>query len=157
MRVTLSALAALVTFATTSLAAPRQWLVGDGGNGHWYETVCTPGAISWDDARTAAIARGGDLATFTTPAEQPFYANELLFEPGTDGCWQEFGTDTAPHISGPWIGLSHPAGASGAWTWVSGEPYSFKSWYPGQPEAPEGNGTADAQQGTWGALKAIYR
>ena len=50
-------------------AAPVQWSVESGGNGHWYEAVYTGSPtsyISWDDAKAGAEAPGGYLACITS-------------------------------------------------------------------------------------------
>ena len=54
-------------------AAPVQWTVASGGNGHWYEAISSPNT-SWTAARAAAEARGGYLATITSAAENTFVA-----------------------------------------------------------------------------------
>ncbi len=49
-----------------------EWPTKLGGNGHWYEAVLVPEAITWLPASAAATARGGHLATPTSAAENDF-------------------------------------------------------------------------------------
>ena len=63
-------LAVVSSLAISSLAAAQnavEWRVADGGNGHWYEVNLD--YHGWNAARTAALARGGDLASLETNAE----------------------------------------------------------------------------------------
>jgi hypothetical protein len=89
-------------------------------NGHYYQLVTSPGAVTWDEARAAAEASSfngfaGYLATITTPAEQ-----DLL-------------TRTTPDPA--WIGASDTAGS---WQWTSGPeagtPLSYTMWEASQPD-----------------------
>ena len=102
-----------------------QWPVAEGGNGHFYEVVPAPGGITWGNASLAATARGGYLATITSAEE-----NEFVFHLA----------DQDPIMwnggYGPWLGGIQPAGAiepAGGWSWVTGEPFTFQNWAPGQP------------------------
>lgn len=113
---------------------PVLWSMGDGGNGNQYEVVIAgPGGISWEDARLAAEARGGYLATITSQAE-----NDFVYSLIDDAqFWHELNVlGVAAH--GPWIGAfkapedgSLPA-AQG-WQWVTGETFSFANWASGEP------------------------
>jgi hypothetical protein len=104
---------------------PVQWRAEDGGNGHWYQAIPS-GLISWGSARVAAEARGANLATATSAAE-----NLIMFR-----------VSAFPHLwdanfLGPWIGGFQPAGVSepsGGWSWITGEAWTFSKWGPGQPD-----------------------
>ena len=78
-------------------------------NGHSYYR--STGSAFWTDARTACSNMGGYLVTVTSAAE-----NNFIF-----GLWP----------SG-WIGLTDEVN-EGVWRWVTGEPYSYSSWNPGEP------------------------
>ena len=78
-------------------------------NGHSYYR--STGNAFWTDARQACANMGGYLVTVTSAAE-----NNFLF-----GLWP----------SG-WIGLTDEV-VEGQWRWVTGEPYSYSSWNPGEP------------------------
>ncbi len=78
---------------------PFEWAEADGGNGHSYELIDS-GNITWPDAKAAAEARGGYLATITSPKEDAFLKSVFdlgLFEPWF-GLWQN--TDS-PDYSEP--------------------------------------------------------
>lgn len=133
------------------LAAPVEWEVGAGGNGHIYEVVAFPAAIDWDAARSDAQARGGDLVSIGSTEENDFVFG-LIDAPG-------FWVFTGAHSYGPWIGgfqddlLSEPAGG---WAWVDATPFSFAPWASGQPDNSGGNENhahyfvpANARAATW--------
>ena len=77
------------------------------------------GSFTWAQARTDAVARGGDLASFGTSRRWEI-ALEVLGESALD-----------PY-SGLWIGASDDA-AEGAWTWVNSQPFAFTQWAVGRP------------------------
>jgi uncharacterized repeat protein (TIGR02543 family) len=83
------------------------------------------GSYTWDQARTDARSKGGDLASF--PSEDRW--NRALQSLGANP-WDEF--------TGVWIGARDSA-VEGTWTWVSGEAFSFASWGTGRPSATSGN------------------
>ena len=78
-------------------------------NGHSYYR--STGSAFWTDARQACANMGGYLVTVTSAAE-----NNFLFNLWPSG----------------WIGLTDEA-VEGQWRWVTGEPYSYQSWNPGEP------------------------
>ena len=115
--------------AINSNAAPTIWTVGSGGNGHSYEVFAVPGGVTWQNARTAAQAKGGDLATLTSAAENAFVfalADNAIYWNNPNGL------DSA----GPWIGGIQPPGSAepaGGWSWVTGEPFVFTNWSSNSP------------------------
>jgi hypothetical protein len=78
-------------------------------NGHSYYR--STGSMTWTDARQACLNMGGHLVTVTSPAE-----NNFIFNLWPNG----------------WIGLTDEV-VEGQWRWVTGEPYSYSSWNPGEP------------------------
>ena len=78
-------------------------------NGHSYYR--STGSMTWTDARQACANMGGYLVTVTSAAENNFIFN--LWPSG-------------------WIGLTDEV-VEGQWRWVTGEPYSYSSWNPGEP------------------------
>ena len=78
-------------------------------NGHSYYR--STGSAFWLTAKAACEAMGGYLVTVTTAAENNFIFN--LWPSG-------------------WIGLTDEVN-EGVWRWVTGEPYSYSSWNPGEP------------------------
>jgi hypothetical protein len=105
-------------------------------NGHWYQAVRVAGAISWDDARSAAeslthLGLRGHLLTVTSAPEMEFVARTVLstVAPG-DQLWLGGYQDTnAPDY----------VESRGAWRWVTGEPWSYTNWENGQPDNYGGN------------------
>ncbi|MEI7863184.1 MAG: lectin-like protein, partial [Planctomycetota bacterium] len=102
-----------------------QWSGSSGGNGHWYEYVTT--GATWTSARTAALARGGYLATLTSGAENGFVTG---FVPTTSQAW------LGGYQNRSGLSFSEP---SSGWTWGTGEAWSYTNWMPGQPD--DGGGT----------------
>lgn len=112
------------------LADAVQW----NGNGHWYELVEYPaGSVpTWDEAQSDAETRvwlghPGFLATLTSPAENEFVTANIL--------------NVAP-VEHYWIGGRQLPGSgepSGGWEWITGEPWSYKNWAPGEPNNAFGN------------------
>ena len=99
--------------------------MAQGGNGHFYEVVSRPSGITWGDASLAATNRGGYLATITSAEE-----NTFIFNLAT--------VDATVWYSGygPWLGGIQPvesAEPAGGWKWITGEPFTYKNWAPGQP------------------------
>jgi hypothetical protein len=96
-----------------------EWPVSQGGNGHVYEYVRTPGI--WTDANTAAPLRSfrgvaGHLVTITSAAENEI-VRSLRFNPSND--------------LRAWIGLTDAA--EGTFLWGTGEAFLFLGWGAGEP------------------------
>jgi hypothetical protein len=115
--------AALLSLSVGSMALGQQavqWKVSDGGNGHWYQVLANQQTTFWQ-AVCAAAQRGGHLVTVGTSAENAFIRQISL------GHFVHFGAYQDPMAPG-W---SEP---SGGWTWVTGEPWAWSGWCPGQPD-----------------------
>ena len=101
------------------------------------------GSFTWQQARTDALSKGGDLASF--PSEDRW--NRAL---------QNLGADPFEEFTGLWIGASDAA-VEGAWTWVNGESFSFAPWGTGRPSSTTSNtldfaevsGGGGAEIGKW--------
>ncbi len=130
--------ATLVSFTATGLLLflhfPAQqnhagwtcWKVSEGGNGHWYKAVLLFKDVTWSEAERLAQADGGYLATITSAAENNFVFR-LINAP-------QFFSDE--HGTGPALGGCQQDGAhepEGDWSWVTGEPWDFNGWSPGEP------------------------
>ena len=92
-------------------------------NGHFYDWV-DRGGIDFDSARTLAASMSylgtpGHLATITSDTENDFLHNNFDMKAWI-GAFQDFND---PNFSEP----------AGGWTWVTGEPWTFDSWNPGEP------------------------
>jgi hypothetical protein len=115
--------AAVVTLFAASAAHAQQavqWKVSDGGNGHWYQLLINQQTTFWE-AASAATQRGGHLVTVGTNAENAFVRQISL------GHFVHFGAYQDPAVSG-W---AEPAAG---WTWITGEPWRWSGWCPGQPD-----------------------
>lgn len=125
----------LLTATAGAQTGWTQWTTGSGANNHWYLAVYVPGGINWADARTAAQALGGDLATITSAAENTFVfqriANPIF--------WRVVANPT--RIFGPWLGGVQPPGSPeplGGWSWVTGEAWGYTRWANGEPNNYQG-------------------
>jgi Lectin C-type domain len=108
---------ALLLLSASLFGQSNVWSPAQGGNGHYYEVITTPQIISWTDARDAAAAKGGYLATVTSAAEDAFIQNLASNSP-------------------IWLGGFQPAGSSepsGGWRWVTSEPFSYTNWLFSEP------------------------
>jgi hypothetical protein len=114
-------IASMALVATGVFADPVQWLVSEGGNGHYYEAV--DGPMSWNAAAVGAASLEwegclGHLATITSAAEDEF----ILTSVGGRG--------------GFWLGATQQPGSvepDGGWTWITGEAWDYTNWYPDEP------------------------
>jgi len=154
------AVVVLACALTAAQAAPIQWTVASGGNGHVYDVVTAPTDLTWDQAKAAAEAMSwggvsGHLATLTSQAENDFVTGLLSPVPqGHNYCW----------IGGYQPGGPEPAGG---WAWVTGEPWDYTNWSSGEPNNvgdedalqlvdnnPEHQGIGDV--GTWNDHRYDY-
>ncbi len=114
----------IASIPSLSAAAPVQWAVADGGNGHWYDFVTD--FSTWSEARTAALGMSfmgldGYLATITSQEEQDFLSDNWVFD------------------SNYWLGGSDAA-SEGDWLWVDGPEAgqniggsNYENWDTGEP------------------------
>jgi hypothetical protein len=97
-------------------SAPIQWTTASGGNGHFYQRICS-NPTSWANARAAADADDKYLVTITSEEEQTFiHQNFTNATSGGDCCnyWAGgFQPNQAPGQTNPAVG----------WQWVTGEPF----------------------------------
>lgn len=101
------------------LADPLQWQV----NGHFYDVINQN--ISWQGANAAAASMGfngmsGHLVTVTSARENVWLTDT-------------FGANRL-HLH--WLGGFQTTGSpepGGGWGWITGEPWSFTNWWPGEP------------------------
>ncbi|QPN69856.1 hypothetical protein H8F27_15650 [Synechococcus sp. CBW1108] len=91
---------AIVNLIATApaLADLVQWKT----NGHYYEVVVAPEGITWIDARLAAQAKGGYLATLTSRPENLFVWSLIS---GRPNFWTTSSHAGKTDAVGPWIGL----------------------------------------------------
>lgn len=81
-------------------------------NGHYYQVVTT--STNYGAAEIQCELKGAHLATITSQEEQDF----IYSLTGTDDVW---------------LGAEYK---NGAWTWVTGEPFTYTNWKQNQPSNP---------------------
>jgi hypothetical protein len=113
-----------------------RWSSAAGGNNHFY--ALTPSPTNWTSAQSLAVSWGGTLATITSSNEQNFINTTFLA-----GAFEHLPL---------WIGLIDPPAKKGTFSgklgsmevqiglhprvnfqWVTGEPFSYSNWKPGEP------------------------
>jgi len=142
--VLLLASAVLLTAASVVHAEPV-WFEE---TGHYYEAVAEPDGIEWEEARAACEARCGYLATILTGTENEFVF-DLIDDPGF---WF---IDAYNNAIGPWIGGFQPDGSpepNGDWQWLTGEPWGFTNWGPGEPNNFGGSEEDALSYFGWGGI-----
>lgn len=129
-----TALLALASLNPAMAAPAPSERVRWSGNGHLYEVVMVPEGITWLEARAAAKARGGYLATLSSEAENRFVWSLIAGQPRF---WTTSLRQGQSDAVGPWIGLvqrRHQAQEPrGGWEWVNGEPLAYTHWAAGKP------------------------
>lgn len=111
----------IFAITNTVAATPVQWSSSAGGNDHWYEAVYVEELISWNDAKDAAEALGGYLATSTSPGE-----NSFLYDLVNDSQFWIY-VSSRDTYWGPWIGGYWDTYTT-SWSWVTGETWSYAPW-----------------------------
>ena len=93
--------------AALSQSTAVQWTTASGGNGHWYQLELSP--MGWSVARSAALAKGGDLASLETDAEFNWVRVTIPGHPWpSEGC----------HLGG--IQASSSPSPDAGWSWLTG-------------------------------------
>ncbi|MGL4512729.1 MAG: hypothetical protein ACRCT8_06520, partial [Lacipirellulaceae bacterium] len=129
-----------------------EWPVAAGGNGHHYQVVSTflnrvaprVGQLqweltrhyNWDQARQIAERAGGHLATIRSAAENSFVLTLVdSFPRGTIPFTSDAGFLSAIAEFSPFLGAIQDPGNTPAagWRWITGEPFEFADWAPGEP------------------------
>jgi hypothetical protein len=121
-----AALATLLPAQVMPVTPATPWPAGAGGNGHSYQVFYQAGGISWSDANAYAASVGGHLATITSAAENLFVFG-LVMTVASPALWTTI--PSSPGTYGPWLGARRGNG----WRWVTGEPFDYANWDPGEP------------------------
>jgi hypothetical protein len=126
----------LVVFAIQGAnAAPVEWPVSEGGNGHYYQARRPGGRwiIVLEIASQLTYAgMQGHLATLTSAEEDAWVFENVLGPQGIRGTDYHLG-GWAAHMYG------NPGGLDG-WQWLTGQPWDFENWAPGEPNNAGGEG-----------------
>ena len=111
----LFAVSILFGVGTSPLTAQSDWIYNP-TNGHYYKEFIVPGH-NWHNAVAEAENLGGYLACISDATENDWL---LLNFPPRGGQQEAFlgGTDEV---------------TEGVWEWISGEPWSYDNWSPGEP------------------------
>lgn len=136
------ALAGLLVGARPSPAQADPDPVFNPDNGHHYEAIAAPAGIDWDSANAEAEARTfngcqGHLAAVTSLSENAFIVGafpQAAAGPGNRDFYWLGGIQPPPHEV---PGQLDPDPAAG-WEWVTGEPFGFTHWAPGEPNDSSG-------------------
>ncbi|MCB1406016.1 MAG: hypothetical protein KDK01_07065 [Rhodobacteraceae bacterium] len=105
--------------STTFAPAPR------------FELVVVPEGITFDAARRRAESMGGHLATVASADE----LQALFAVANNPAGWS---LEQGRYFIGPWLG-GYRQGSQ--WMWITGEPWGFTAWAPGQPDNYQGRET----------------
>lgn len=116
----------VIVLTGITFAAPVQWRIEDGGNGHWYERV--DAVVTWDAANTTAQSMSylgvqGHLVTLTSAEENAFVFSAVFSAAYTPGTYS-------------WIGgyqINDSSEPAGNWAWVTGETWAYTNWSPIEP------------------------
>lgn len=101
-------------------AAPVQWSIADGGNGHYYDVI-DMNTDTWENYNALASSSShmgmqGHLATVTSSAENAWLV--VTFGASNLNYHLFGGTDM---------------NSEGNWEWVTGEAWSYTNWGGGEP------------------------
>ena len=110
---------AMLTLSQNPLIKGTYWDPAVGGNGHWY-LISSELQLDWSSAADRSHAKGGHLASITSPEENQFL---------TESYEQNSLSLT------PWIGSIRDATVpEESWIWYTGEPVVWTNWSPGNPD-----------------------
>ena len=98
-------------------------------NGHMYQVVDTQ--MNYYEAVAYCSQEGAHLVTITSSAENSFVSSLPPFE------------------SIGWLGATDEA-VEGTWQWVTGEPFSYTNWAPGEPTNAGLDGSPENALSFWG-------
>ena len=90
--------------------------------------------VSWEEANSLCIAKGGHLATITTPDEQQ-QLSRMAEAAGLKYIW--IGGYTSVRNG---MAYGH---------WITGEPFSYTAWFPGEPSRNDLDGTPEFYLMLW--------
>ena len=113
----------IVLAALTVVSAARaqttqavEWKVSEGGNGHWY--LAGNALMTRPEAVALAASRNAYLATAVTAAENAFLTQQGFPSDGTFAYW---------------FGAIRADAGSGAWSWITGEPWDYSNFDASEP------------------------
>ncbi|WP_432736210.1 lectin-like protein [Maridesulfovibrio sp. FT414] len=110
----------LTLLLLTLLAAPAAASTFSFGNSQY--TLVQSSGISWTDAKLAAEAAGGHLATITSAEENNFFKT-TIFNNQQNAYW----------LGAYQTGDNNRKTPTDNWNWVTGEEWSYTDWSPVEP------------------------
>ena len=99
-------------------------------NGHRYDVMVNGEGVAWTDARDRAVSMGGYLACITSAEEDAFVFGLAKSITGT------FVVGSGPFLGG--YQASNGSAPNASWSWVTGEPFTYAAWLPGNPSNDSG-------------------
>ena len=102
---------------------------------HEYEVIPSDG--SWEEAKRMCEQAGGYLATITSQEEYEKVSG-LAEKSGLTYLW------IGGYLSDAWDDWAECL-------WMTGEPWTFEKWYPGEPSMVDADGTKEAYLCLWNA------
>ena len=107
----------------TAMSVDEQPPGSTSGQPGTFRLILTPEGLDFDGARRLAEEMGGHLATLTNETERQA-AWQVADDPAA---WY---VDASGNSIGPWLGGMR---VGDGWAWVTGEPWSFTAFAPGEP------------------------
>jgi hypothetical protein len=106
--------------------------------GHYYDVVTFGKDISWEEANRRASALSykglqGHLATITSAEENDFIWKNLAKQSGVPSLF-------IGGIQDPAVAVNDTINWDKNWKWVTGEPWDYTNWAPGEPNKFAGTG-----------------
>lgn len=107
---------------------PAWWSVAEGGTGFYYQAVLVPTGITWADARSWALAHGGQLASIGSAK-----ANDFIYQLVRDRRYWRTNLTASGRKTycGPWLGGQQRPSAEGTndWFWADqSQPFTYTNW-----------------------------
>jgi hypothetical protein len=96
--------------------------------------------ISWTDANAEALRRGGHLVTIGSQEEMN-RVSQMAQDAGLQFVWMG--------------GYTSTRGGTVFGHWVTGEPFDYQSWYPGEPSRNDHDGTPEMYLILW-RVKGVW-
>lgn len=114
--------------------------VAVGGDRHPSRYEVVKEDISWTDANVEAMRKGGHLVTIGDQEEMDLMS-QMAEDAGLQFAWMG--------------GYTSTRGGSAFGHWVTGEPFDYQSWYPGEPSRNDHDGTPEMYLMLW-RVKGVW-
>ena len=105
-------------------------------DGYCHTSISNTTGVSWEEARTDCISRGGDLSTIVSSTQNSQFSSSVTSSSST--CW---------------IGLNditNDAGTDGSnFVWADGSTSTYRSFYPNEPSGGSSEDCVIFYYGSW--------